>query len=269
MARGHRLETALATISTLGSTSAEMAFYFALSFVPFIGLTVAAATAWLPTEVGEPLARTIVNAFPAESGLAREAIASWVGTARRRGWFAAGVLVALWSSFRLMTAAVRALARTGSAAPWGWSHRLRSIGSAMFLTALWALALLAMAFVLLVAPGLRETLIDNGWLGAATPGVRTIVRTLALAVLLLALVVSFRMVPGLGARGWRLWLGAGVATAGWLVVAEVVRRLLPALWAGRSLYGTLGGFVLFLFWSWGNAWVILAGGVLAGRRSRA
>jgi membrane protein len=267
MARGKRLENVVETIATLGRTSAEMAFYFALSFVPFVGLTVATAVATLPAEVGGPLARTIVTQLPPEAGVDPQAIDSWVGTNRRAGWLAAGLLLALWSSFRLMTAAVRALARVGSDAPFDLRRRLQSAGSALLLTAVWALALLAMAFVLLIAPGLRETLADAGWLGGG-PGTRTIARALALAVLLLALAASYRMVPGLGARGARLWLGAGAATAGWLLVAEAVRRVMPALWAGRSLYGALGGFVLFLFWSWANAWVILAGGVLAGRRIR-
>jgi membrane protein len=258
----------LETLATLGRTSAEMAFYFALSFVPFVGLTVAAAIALLPADVGEPLARTIVTQLPPEAGLDSQALDAWVGTNRRAGWLAAGLLLALWSSFRLMTAAVRALARVGAGAPLDLRQHLQSAGSALLLTALWALALLAMAFVLLIVPGLRETLVDTGWLDGGGPGVRTIVRTLALAVLLLALAASYRMVPGLGARGVRLWLGAAAATAGWLLVAEAVRRVLPSLWAGRSLYGALGGFVLFLFWSWANAWVILAGGVLAGSRLR-
>jgi len=246
-----------------------MAFYFALSFVPFLGLTVAAATAWLPPEVGDPLARTLVSAFPAEAGIDPAAIAAWAGTARQTGWLAMGVLVAALSSFRLMTAGVRALAEIGRVGRWTWEHRMRSLASGALLTVLWALAMLAMAFVLLAAPGLEETLVASGWFGARAPSAATLARVLAPAVLLLALVVSYRMIPGLGARGWRLWLGAAVAAAGWIAVADGVRRLLPALWGAQSLYGALGGFVLFLLWSWANAWVILAGGLLAGRRGLA
>ena len=268
MRRGQRLESALATLATLGRTSAEMAFYFALSFVPFIGLTVAAASAWLPPAVGEPLAGTIVGIFPPEAGLDPAAVATWVGTTRSAGWLAAGVVVAALSSFRLMTASVRALAEVGSGGQWTWGRRLRSLASAAVLTVLWAIALLALSFGLLAAPGLQETLVAAGWFGARAPSAATLARVLALAVLLLALAATYRVIPGLGARGGRLWLGAGIATAGWIAVAEGVRRLMPALWGEQSLYGALGSFVLFLLWSWANAWVILAGGVLAGRRAR-
>jgi uncharacterized BrkB/YihY/UPF0761 family membrane protein len=267
MPRAWRPLTVLQKLSELGRTAAEMAFYFALSFVPFLGLTVAAAVAWLPTKVGEPLAAALIRAFPPEAGIDPAAITHWVGSARRSGWVAAGVLLAGWSSFRFMTAAVRALAELGRPGQWDWGHRLRSIASALLLTLLWMLALLTMAFVLLAAPGLRETLIASGWT-AGDVSLATLVRALALIVLLLALVATYRMIPGLGARGVRLWLGAGLATAGWIGVIEVVRRLLPEAWGEQSLYGALGSFVLFLLWSWANAWVVLACGLLAGRKAR-
>jgi len=268
MSRRSRLEGAIATLSALGRTSAEMAFYFALSFVPFVGLTVAAATAWLPPGVGEPLARALVGAFPPEAGLDVAAITAWAESARAGGWLAAGVLLAALSSFRLMSASVRALAETGGAAAWTWEHRLRSLASAALLTVMWALALLGVAFVLLAAPGLEETLVASGRLGRDAPSAATLARLLAPAVLLLALAATYRAIPGLGARGARLFLAAAAATAAWVAVAEGVRRLLPAVWGAQSFYGALGGFVLFLLWSWANAWVILAGGVLAARRRR-
>jgi membrane protein len=262
-----RLVASLERLSALGRTAAEMAFYFALSFVPFLGLTVAAAVTWLPRQVGEPLAAALVAAFPREAGVDSTAIARWLATVRRSGWLAAGVLLAAWSSFRFMTAGVHALAELGGADRWSWGQRFRSVASACLLTLLWILALLTMAFVLLAVPGLRETLVEGGWM-APDIRVATLVRTLGLVVLLLALVATYRLIPGLGARGARLWLGAGVATAGWIGVIELVRRLLRTIWGQQSLYGALGSFVLFLLWCWANAWVILAGGLLAGRRAR-
>jgi|WetSurMetagenome_2_1015567.scaffolds.fasta_scaffold37191_3 membrane protein len=268
MATTPRVLSTVQKLAELGRTAAEMAFYFALSFVPFLGLTVSVAVTWLPRQVGEPLATALVGAFPAESGLDPAAITRWAASARRSGWLAAGVLLAAWSSFRFMTAGVHALAELGGADRWSWGHRLRSIGSAILLTVLWMLVLLTVAFVLLAVPGLRETLIEGGWIGHDVR-IATLARVLALGVLLLALVATYRLIPGLGARGARLWIGAGIATVGWIGVVEVVRRLLPRFWGQQSLYGALGSFVLFLLWSWANAWVILAGGLLAGRKRRA
>jgi uncharacterized BrkB/YihY/UPF0761 family membrane protein len=262
---GSRILPALKRFPALGRTAAEMAFYFALSFVPFLGLTVAAAVTWLPKQVGEPLAVTLVATLPPEAGVDTAAITRWAATARRSGWLAAGVLLAAWSSFRFMSAGVRALAEIGGTDRSTWRARLRSFGSAALLTALWMLVLLAVAFVLLAAPGLHETLVDTGIIGGDVSA-GTLVRVLALVILLLALVVTYRVIPGLGARGARLWLSATIATLGWIGVIELVRRLLRGMWGQQSLYGALGSFLLFLLWSWANAWVILAGGALAARR---
>ena len=269
MSRAWRPVAVLQKLSELGRTAAEMAFYFALSFVPFLGLTAVAAIAWLPPELGEPLAGALAAVFPSEASLDPAALARWVGSTRRSGWVAAGVLLAVWSSFRFMSAGVRALAELGGADRLDLRHRLRSLVSALVLMILWLLALLTSSFVLLVAPGLRETLLATGWIAGRDLSVASLVRVLAAAVLLAAITATYRMIPGLGARGRRLWIGAGLATAGWLGVAEVARRLLPALWSGQDLYGALGSFVLFLLWCWANAWVILACGLLAGRKARA
>jgi uncharacterized BrkB/YihY/UPF0761 family membrane protein len=266
MPRLSDLGALLRRVATLGSPAAEMAFYFALSFVPFLGLTAVAAVAWLPPEVGEPLAGALVRVFPHEAGLDAAAITHWVGSLRSSGWVALGLLLAGWSSFRFMAAGVRALATLGGAPRWDWSHRLRTTLSALYLMLLWMLALLTTSFVLLVAPGLEETLSERGWFGANAPTAAALSHVLAAAVLLLAIALTYRTIPGLAARGWRLWLMAALATAGWIGVATAARKVLPALWGGQSLYGALGSFVLFLLWCWANAWVTLACGLVAGKQ---
>ncbi len=62
---------------------------------------------------------------------------------------------------------------------------------------------------------------------------------------------------------------AALATAGWVGVAEAVRKVLPAFAIGQSLYGALGSFVLFMLWCWANTWVLLACGLLAAPRRSA
>jgi membrane protein len=268
MAQATRIATSLEKLSALGRTAAEMAFYFSLSFVPFLGLTAVAAVAWLPASLGEPLAGALAAIFPAEANLDQTAMTHWVRSVRRSNWVAAGLLLATWSSFRFMSAGVRALAELGGANRLDLKHRLRSLASALLLMILWMLALLASSFVLLAAPGLRETLLATGWITGRDLSVATLVRALAAVILFVAIIVTYRMIPGLGARGRRLWIGAVLATAGWIAVAEAARTLLPALWSGQNIYGALGSFVLFLLWCWANAWVLLACGVLAGRRAR-
>jgi len=262
MSTTSRIVELLRRLSATGSFAAEMAFYFALSLVPFLGLTAVAAVAWLPPELGGPLADTLIKDFAPQAGLDAAAISEWVGSIRSSGWLAAGVLLAAWSSFRFMAACVKALSSLAGGDRLDLRHRLRSIASALFLLFVWMLALLLLSFVILVAPALEETLDQGGWLGRGTLSAAGLSRAMAAVVMLLAIALTFRAIPGLRARGWRLALVSCLATGGWIATGWVVTRVLSSLWEGQALYGALGSFVLFLLWSYANAWVLLVCGQL-------
>jgi membrane protein len=264
MSLGSRIVELLRRLPATGSFAAEMAFYFALSLVPFLGLTAVAAVVWLPPGLGGPLADSVIRNLAPEAGLDAAAISGWVGSVQISGWLAVGVLLAVWSSFRFMAACVRALAKLGGVEPVNWRHRLRSIGSALFLLLVWMLALLLLSFVILIAPPLEETLDQGGWLAQGTLSARGLSRTMAALVLLLVIALTYRTIPGTQARGWRLWLVSGLATGGWIAAGWVVTSLVPSLLQGQTLYGALGTFVLFLLWSYVNAWVLLFCGQLPG-----
>ncbi len=254
----------LGRLSGTGSYAAEMAFYFALSLVPFLGLTSVAAVTWLPADLGGPLANTLIRSFAPEAGLDATAIGEWVRSLRNSGWLAAGMLLAAYASFRFMSACVRALSSLGGTAAYDLRHRVKSAASAALLVLVWMVALLLLAFVILVASPLEETLETNVFGRGAVPAA-TLARVMATLVLLAAIALTYRTVPGLGARGARLWAMAGLATVGWVVAGWGVTRLLPSLWQAEALYGALASFVVFLLWSYANAWVLLACGEIAGR----
>jgi membrane protein len=268
MKRRERFTTFLHALPLLGSYAAEMAFYLALSLVPFLGLTAVAAVMWLPAKIGEPLADTLIGVFAPEAGLDPGAITSWVGSIRSSGWLAAGVLLAAWGSFRFMAACVKGLASLGGGDPKDLRHRLRTVASALFLVFVWMLALLLLSFVILVAPALEETLGTEVLLGSDAPTATVLTRAMAAIVLLLAIALTYRAIPGLRARGWRLWAMATLATGGWVAAGWTVTRLLPSLWGAQALYGALGSFLLFLLWIYVDAWVLLVCGRLAGSAPR-
>jgi membrane protein len=251
-------------VPATGSFAAEMGFYFALSLVPFLGLTAAIAMAWLPPELGQPLADSVIRNFAPQAGVDAAAISGWVGSVQSSGWLAAGVLLAVWSSFRFMSACVRALARLGGVEPVDWRHRLRSVASAVFLLLVWILALLLLSFVVLIARPLEETLDQIGWVSHGTLSAADLSRAMAALVLLLVIALTYRTIPGTQARGWRLWLVSALAAGGWIAAGRVVTEILPSLLQGQTLYGALGSFVLFLLWSYVNAWVLLVCGQLPG-----
>jgi membrane protein len=259
-----RITELLKRVPATGSFAAEMGFYFALSIVPFLGLTAAMAMAWLPPELGRPLAESVIRNVAPEAGLDAAAISGWVGSVESSGWLAAGVLLAVWSSFRFIAAGVKALARLGGVEPVDWRHKLRSFASAVFLLLVWMLALLLLSFVILVARPLEETLRQAGWLAQGTLSAADLSRAMAALVLLVVIALTYRTIPGTQARGWRLWLVSVLATGGWIAAGWVVTGLLPSLLQGQTLYGALGSFVLFLLWSYVNAWVLLFCGQLPG-----
>jgi uncharacterized BrkB/YihY/UPF0761 family membrane protein len=269
MARTSSLVLFIRRLPVLGGSAAAMAFYLALSLVPFLGLTAVAAVTWLPADLGGPLADTLVHVFAPEAGLDAAAIASWVRSIHSSGWLVAGMLLAAWGSLRFMAACVRGLASLGGGDHGDLRHRLLSMASAMFLVLVWMLALLLLSFVILVAPALEGALGEGGLLGHGAPTAAALSRAMAAVVLLLAIALTYVAIPGLNARGRRLWLMAALATVGWIAAGWVVTRLLPSLWGGQSLYGALGSFVLFLLWSYANAWVLLVCGQLAGKAVRA
>ncbi len=254
-------------LPALGSYAAEMAFYLALCLVPFLGLTAVAAMAWLPNQLGEPLADTLIRVFAPEAGLDAAAIAAWVGSVRSSGWLAVGVLIALWGSFRFMVACVKGLSSLGGAAR-NLKHRLLSIASAVFLMIVWMAALLLLSFVILVAPALEETLVQGGYLAPGAATAATLSRAMAAVVLLLTVALTYRAIPGLKPRGWLLWLMAALATGGWMFAGWIVTKLLPSLWGSQSFYGALGSFLVFLLWAYVNAWLLLACGLLSGLAPR-
>lgn len=154
------------TLTLASAFAAQIAFFFALTLVPFVGLTAAAATSWLPPSLGGALADTLERVVA--------------------GAEAARVLATLRQ----------------------------------------------------VALGL---------------------------VLVLAMRVTYGFVPGLSRRVGRLWAGAAFAAGGWLASAWAFARLVPGLWRGRDLCGALASSLLFLLWSYANAWLLLLGGRVVGR----
>lgn len=254
------------TFTLASAFAAQIAFFFALTLVPFVGLTAAAATSWLPPSLGSALADALVEVFPAEAGLRDAAISRLPEVAHRSGWLAAAVLMAAWSSFAFMSTCVRALHQLSGGPELSFRHRALTAAGSLLLVVVWMATLLAAAFLVCLGPTLLDTL-GRVTSGADPTRALAVLRQVALGVVLvLAMRITYGLVPGLSRRVGRQWAGAAFATAGWLASSWAFARLVPGLWQGRDLYGALASFVLFLLWSYANAWLLLLGGQVVGRR---
>jgi membrane protein len=262
-----RLKAAMARLAQLNSAAAELAYYLALSLVPFVGIAIVLVSLWLPGGLGASIGRVLREVLPG-SPVAGEVL-RWARSSASRGWLTAGFLLALWSSFRFTSRCVDALgSMISGGVRAGWTGR--SIVRSMLLLVVWMAALLATAFFLLVAPSIERELLGSSALSDAS-AVFTVLQVLLVpGILLGAIWLTYRVVGGIRAGALRMALVALLVSLGWIAASVGFSLAVPVLWSTARLYGTLGSVVLFLIWAHLIAWILLLGGILlapSGQRS--
>src|SRR3954449_4958088 len=89
--------------------AAEMAFFLALSLVPFVGISIALVSRWIPLDLSASIEQVLRGVLPTESHAAVSEMMRWARSSASQGWLTAGFLFALWTSFRFMSLCVRTL----------------------------------------------------------------------------------------------------------------------------------------------------------------
>ena len=258
-------KAAIARLVLLDSAAAEVAFFLALSLVPFVGIAVVLVTRWFPNGLSTSIGAVLRNVLPAESPLAGDVL-RWARSSASKGWLTVGFLLALWSSFRFMSLCLHALGSMMSgdvrASAWTW----RSIARSLLLLVVWMVALVATALFLLVAPSIQRGLLELSALSDLSSAVFTTLRTLLVpGILFGAICLTYRLGAGARVGSFRLALVALLASLGWIGASLGFSLAVPVLWGAARLYGTLGSVVLFLIWSYLIAWILLLGGLLLAR----
>src|SRR5512141_1178747 len=100
--------TAMARLGPLDSAAAEVAFFLALSLVPFVAIAIALLSRFLPLDLSASIGKVLRGVLPAESHVTDEML-RWARSSSSRGWLTVGFLLALWSSVRFMSLCLRAL----------------------------------------------------------------------------------------------------------------------------------------------------------------
>ena len=258
----------MARLALLDSAAAEVAFFLALSLVPFVGIAIALMGSWLPAGLSGSMGKVLSGALPAESPVAGE-VMRWARSSSSKGWLTIGFLLALWSSFRFMSLCLHVLGSMVSggvrASAWTWGSTAQSL----LLLVVWVAALVATALFLLVAPSIERGMLDLPTLSHFSHSAFRSLRTLlVLGILFGAICLTYRVVAGKRAGSFRVALVALLASLGWIGVSLGFSFAVPAMWRAAQLYGTLGSVVLFLIWAYLVAWILLLGGLLLARPGR-
>jgi membrane protein len=258
-------KAAMARLVLLDSAAAEVAFFLALSLVPFVGIAIALVSRWFPVGLSASIEKVLRDVLPAESPVAGEVL-RWARSSASKGWLTVGFLLALWSSFRFMSLCLHALGSMISgevrASAWTW----RSTAGSLLLLAVWMVALVATALFLLVAPSIERGLLGLPALSDLSSAVFTTLRLLLVpGILFGAIWLTYRLVAGTRAGSFRVALVALLASLGWIGASLGFSLAVPVLWGAARLYGTLGSVVLFLIWAYLIAWILLLGGLLLTR----
>ena len=254
----------MARIVLLDSAAAEVAFFLALSLVPFVGIAIVLVSHF-PIGLSASIGKVLRDVLPAESPVAGEVL-RWARSSASRGWLTVGFLLALWSSFRFMSLCLHALDSMLSgevrSSAWTW----RSIARSLLLLAVWMVALVATALFLLVAPSIERGLLGSSAMSDASSSAFSALRVLLVPFILFgAIWLTYRVAAGARAGSLRMVLVALLASLGWIGASLGFSLAVPILWGAARLYGTLGGLVLFLMWAYLIAWILLLGGALLTR----
>lgn len=254
----------MARLVLLDSAAAEVAFFLALSLMPFVGITIALVS-FFPVGLSASIGKVLHDVLPAESPVAGEVL-RWGSSSAGKGWLTVGFLLALWSSFRFMSLCLHAIGSMMSgdarASAWTW----RSTAGSLLLLGVWMVALVAMALFLLVAPSIQHGLLGLPAFSDLSSSVFSILRVLLVpGILFCAIWLTYRVAAGARVGSFWVALVALLASLGWIGVSLGFSVAVPILWGAARLYGTLGSVVLFLIWTYLIAWILLLGGLLLTR----
>lgn len=259
------LRTRLSRLPLLGGLAAELAFFLALTVVPFLGLAIAVVGRALPVDLSPSLREVLEGILPAEAAIDPDQVLAWARNAASGGWFGLSLVVAAATCFRFLLACVRAV--DAVVAGERVRHRpFRSLLSAIGLFGVWMGALVATTALLFVAPAIDAALVTLPQFAELSVAAFAALRVVLVAgVLFASILATYHFSPGVAVPSSRAVQAAALATLGWLGLGQAFSRLVPAFFLGVQPFGSLGSVVLFLLWAYLAAWVLLAAAILLVR----
>lgn len=247
-----------------------IAFFFLLSLVPFLVVTLGLIHTLSPVDLSEPVAAILNDLMPQQDFLNIEAIVGTAEKAGSKGLLTVTFLFALWTTSSFMGSLTQGLHMIFATSEVkhpksGWRVRLYSL----VMVLIWALFISLTAVLFLVAPVLEA------WLqaGPELPVIQTyIIKGVRIGFLSLMFVFAFGASYRLNAKRSistrRCFEGGLLATVGWLIAGWTFTHLLPAFWQHNVAFGAMGSVVATLMWAYAASWIVLAGGIWILIRNR-
>ncbi len=243
--------------------SGGIAFFFLLSMVPFLVVTLGAVNVLSPVDLSEQVVAIINDLMPKQEFLNVNAIVGTADKAGSKGLLTITFLFALWTTSSFMgslTQALHLIFSTDEVKHPKSGLRVRLYSLVMVF--IWALFMTLTALLFLVAPVLEA------WLMAG-PNVPLseayLIKAVRFSFLFLMFVTAFGASYRLNAKRiitTRACFEGGVlATIGWLIAGWAFTNVLPAFWKQSVAFGAMGSVVVTLMWAYAAAWIVLGGGV--------
>ena len=263
------VRTAVHRFNLLAGYAAQLAFFLALTLVPFVAVTVTMAGRWLPVDVTSEVEQVVRDVLPPETHVDPADVFRWARSSASTGWLTASFFLALATSFNFTSTCLRGIrtAVTGEVkledTPW------RSALSAAALVVVWAVTLLAAALLLFIEPTVERGMLGLHDFADLTISLLAASRVVLVAAFLFgATFVTYRLAPIGRVNAGRAAVAALATPLGWLAVSRGFSVVARRLWGGAHLYGSLGTMVLFLLWAYVNAWILLLGSFVLAPRAR-
>ncbi len=243
-----------------------MAYFFFLSLFPLV-LVLLTLTGIVGGESAfDRITQAVQSTVPDYAGQFVTNLIREVTDRRSPGTLSLGVVFALWaasSGIAALMGGLNTMYDVEEGRPW-WKRRLLALG------------VLTVGAVLLVV-GVAAVIPTEAWLRERGLGVSMSYARWPLGFLLLtgAAWIAYWFLPAGDARpsGRKTLIGAGVASALWIVATLLFRLYIASFGRYNRVYGAIGAVIVLLLWFYITALAVLVGGELAatlqsGRETR-
>jgi len=248
----------------LGTYAAALAYCFVLSLVPFLAVTFAVGMEILTQlamnkDYARHYAEVLGDIIPMENPQDTERIFTAVEHSTQGGLVTIGFILAVYTSFNLMTQIIRTLHFIFDderlSQQWSWTVVMKTF--TLFL--IW-MCLLLLISISAMEMGVLRHLLDQFVLSSLS---RQLVRATQVLFVIAALFgtfyLTYALVPTKRHKTNVVVEGSLLASSGWILSSLIFAYVMPQILKASAAYIALGSVVATLLWAQACAWSIILG----------